>query len=322
MGDLERLGRSTRAEGVGVRCTGRALGPFEDTAMAHSSFRRSGFLAAAMLGGCQAGTADITSVSVLLKQPPGNVEAAVVTVARIDLIGPHGPVALLHQPQVIDLLDRDQVPIGVVNDYAVPAAPYHELRVHVRGAYVAVRNDDGTVTRYATRGYGAVPAGIVVDRVLDLGRWAEEGHAVTLAGGSLDLRDDQTVLVLELDALRSIGTPVGTQVAFEPVITAAELGSMGGIRVTLARPADSGIPLDGATAALFDASRTLIGVADGFTDSDADGVFETMFGLLSPGVYEVVVSPPRGWALQPAASSVSVALGEASEAHFDLVASR
>ncbi len=291
--------------------------------MAYSSFRRSGVLAAALLGGCQAGTSDITSVSVLLKQPPGSIDAAVVTVTRIDLVGPHGPVALLHQPQVIDLLDRERVPIGVVNDYAVPAAPYHELRVHVRGMYLAVRNADGTVTRYATADYGGVPEGTVVDRVLDLGRWGEDGQAVTLAGGSLDLRDDQTVLVLELDALRSIGTPVGqARVAFEPVITAAELGSMGGIRVTLARPADSGIPLDGATAALFDASRTLIGVADRFTDSDADGVFEAMFGLLSPGTYEVVVSPPSGWALQPAASSVSVALGEATEAHFDIVASR
>lgn len=291
--------------------------------MAYSSFRRSGVLAAALLGGCQTGTSDITSVSVLLKQPPGNVEAAVVTVTRIDLIGPNGPVALLHRPQVIDLLDPNQAPIGVVNDYAVPAVPYHELRVHVRGMYLAVRNSDGTVTRYATPEYVAVPAGTAVDRVLDLGRWAENGQAVSLAGGSLDLRGDQTVLVLELDALRSIGAPVGqAQVAFEPVITAAELGSMGGIRVTLARPDDSGIPLDGATAALFDASRTLIGVADGFTDTDSDGVFEAVFGLLSPGTYEVVVSPPSGWALQPAASSISVALGEATEAHFDFVASR
>ena len=291
--------------------------------MAYNRFHRSGVLVAALLGGCQTGTSDITSVSVLLKQPPGNVEAAVVTVTRIDLIGPHGPVALLHQPQVIDLLDPDQAPIGVVNDYAVPAAPYHELRVHVRGMYLAVRNADRTVTRFATADYAGIPAGTTVDRVLDLERWAERGQAVTLAGGSLDLRGDQTVLVLELDALRSLGSPIGqAAVAFEPVITAAELGSMGGIRVTLARPADSGIPLDGATAALFDASRTLIGVADGFTDTDSDGVFEAMFGLLSPGTYEVVVSPPSGWTLQPSASSVSVAFGEASEAHFDLVASR
>jgi hypothetical protein len=189
--------------------------------------------------------------------------------------------------------------------------------------YLAVRNADRTVTRFATADYAGIPAGTTVDRVLDLERWAERGQAVTLAGGSLDLRGDQTVLVLELDALRSLGSPIGqAAVAFEPVITAAELGSMGGIRVTLARPADSGIPLDGATAALFDASRTLIGVADGFTDTDSDGVFEAMFGLLSPGTYEVVVSPPSGWTLQPSASSVSVALGEASEAHFDLVASR
>jgi hypothetical protein len=106
------------------------------------------------------------------------------------------------------------------------------------------------------------------------------------------------------------------------VISAAELGSMGGIRVTLDRSADSATPVEGATVSLFDASRTLIGVANEFTDPDADGVFEAMFGLLSPGKYEVVVSPPSGWALQPSASSVSVTLGQSTEARFTLVASR
>jgi hypothetical protein len=290
--------------------------------MARNSFSTIS-LAAAVLAGCQTGTSDITSVSVLLKEPPGNVEAAVVTVTRIDLIGPHGPVALLHQPRVVDLLDPEQAPIGLVNDFAVPAVPYHELRVHVRGMYLAVRNADGTLTRYATPGYMATPAGAVVDRALDLAKWAEAGEAVTLTGGTLDLRGDQTILVLELDALRSLGemTRPG-HVAFAPVISAAELGSMGGIRVTLERPADSTISLAGASASLFDASRTLVGVANHFSDTDADGVFEAMFGLLSPGKYEVVVSAPTGWALQPQASSVSVDLGRASQAHFTLVASQ
>lgn len=287
------------------------------------SFRRSAMLATVLVAGCETGTSDITSLSVLLKEPPGNVEAAVVTVTRIDLIGPHGPVPLLHQPRVIDLLDPDQAPIGLVNDFSVPALSYHELRVHVRGMYLAVRNPDGSLTRYSTPDYVAAPVGTVVDRELDLASWAETGQAVTLAGGTLDLRGDQTILVLELDALRSIGAPTQPgHVAFEPVITAAELGSMGGIRVTLAPTADSGMPLDGATASVFDASRTLVGVAHGFTDTDADGVFEAMFGLLSPGNYEVVISPPSGWALTPQASSVSVALGTASRAHFTLVASR
>jgi hypothetical protein len=285
--------------------------------------RRIAVLATALVAGCETGTSDITSLSVLLKEPPGNVEAAVVTITRVDLIGPHGPVSLLHQTRVIDLLDPDQAPIGLVNDFSVPALSYHELRVHVRGMYLAVRNPDGTLTRYATPDYIATPADVVVDRELDLSSWAEMGQAVTLVGGTLDLRGDQTILVLELDALRSLGQPTEPgHVAFEPVITAAELGSMGGIRVTLAPPADSGIPLDGATVSLFDSRRTLIGVAHGFTDPDADGVFEAMFGLLSPGDYEIVISPPSGWALTPQASSVSVALGKASRAHFTLVASR
>ena len=287
------------------------------------SIRSVAVLATLVVAGCETGTSDITSLSVLLKEPPGNVEAAVVTITRVDLIGPHGPVALLHQTRVIDLLDPDQAPIGLVNDFSVPALSYHELRVHVRGMYLAVRNPDGTLTRYSTPDYIATPADIVVDRELDLSSWAEMGQAVTLVGGTLDLRGDQTILVLELDALRSLGKPTEPgHVAFEPVITAAELGSMGGIRVTLAPPADSGIPLDGATVSLFDAHRTLIGVAHGFTDPDADGVFEAMFGLLSPGDYEIVISPPNGWALTPRASSVSVALGKASRAHFTLVASR
>lgn len=287
------------------------------------TIRRVALLATLVVAGCETGTSDITSLSVLLKEPPGTVEAAVVTITRVDLIGPNGPVALLHQTRVIDLLDPDQAPIGLVNDFSVPALAYHELRVHVRGMYLAVRNPDGTLTRYSTPDYIATPADIVVDRELDLTSWAEMGQAVTLVGGSLDLRGDQTILVLELDALRSLGKPTEPgHVAFEPVITAAELGSMGGIRVTLAPPADSGIPLDGATVSLFDARRTLIGVAHGFTDSDADGVFEAMFGLLSPGDYEIVISPPNGWALTPQASSISVALGKASRAHFTLVASR
>jgi hypothetical protein len=287
------------------------------------SIRRIAVLATALVAGCETGTSDITSLSVLLKEPPGNVEAAVVTITRVDLIGPHGPVPLLHQTRVIDLLDPDQAPIGLVNDFSVPALSYHELRVHVRGMYLAVRNPDGTLTRYATPEYIATPADVVVDRELDLSSWAEMGQAVTLVGGTLDLRGDQTILVLELDALRSLGKAAEPgHVAFEPVITAAELGSMGGIRVTLAPPTDSGIPLDGATVSLFDAHRTLIGVAHGFTDADADGVFEAMFGLLSPGDYEIVISPPIGWALTPQASSVSVALGKASRAHFTLVASR
>lgn len=262
-----------------------------------------------LLAGCRPGTGDITSLSVLLKEPPGHIEAAVVTISRVDLIGPNGPVSLLHQPQVLDLLDPSRTPVGLVNDFAVPALPYHELRVHLRGMYMAVRNPDGAVVRYATPGYPGAPEGVKLDRAIDLSRWAEAGLSVTLAGGTLDLRGEQTILVLELDALKGL-------------ITAAELGSTGGIRVILERPSGSGLPVGGATVTLFDDRRNLVGVAHDLVGPDADGNFEAMFGLLSPGNYEVVVSPPNGWSLQSHASNVSVALGEASRARFTLVASR
>ncbi|HEX6645009.1 MAG TPA: hypothetical protein VF037_10035 [Gemmatimonadales bacterium] len=287
--------------------------------MKYGSLRRSGIPALLVLAGCQTETADITSLSVLLKEPPGQIEAAVVTVSAIELLGPNGTIPLLHQPRVVDLMDPAAAPFGIVNDYAVPALAYHELRVHVRGMYLAVRNPDGTVTRYATPAYPAVPAA-EVDREIDLAHWRDAGGAVSLASGTLDLRGDQTILVLELDALESLGQPTGPgRVAFEPVIRGAELETMGGIRVTLEKPADSGIPLDAARAELFDERRNLVGVAHGFTDDDDDGVYEAMFGLLRPGEYRVVVSPPGGASsLAPLASKVSVPLGAAAEAHFSL----
>jgi hypothetical protein len=282
------------------------------------SLPRSGLAALLLVGGCQTGTADITSLSVLLKEPPGQIEAAVVTVSAIELVGPNGTVPLLHQPRVVDLLDPSMAPVGIVNDYAVPAIAYHELRVHVRGMYLAVRNADGTVTRFATPGYEAGPDG-TVDREIDLADWRETGGTVKLARGTLDLRGDQTILVLELDALGSIGRPTGpARVAFEPLIRGTELGAMGGIRITLDEPANSGIPLAAARAELFDERRTLVGVAQRFTDDDQDGVFEATFGLLRPGEYRIVLSPPGASSLEPLATRVSVSLGAAAEAHFSL----
>lgn len=279
-------------------------------------------LAAAVVSGCQSsGNSDITSLSILLKEPPGDVEAAVITVARMELIGPQGPVVLLHQPRVIDLLDPEESPIGLLNDFSVPAASYRELRVHVRGMYVAIRDEDGTTARYATPAYAGVPPGGGEVRELIL-EDSGVGSPVALAEGSLDLRGDQTVLVLEFDPLRGLQrSTLGGRIPVAPRISGGELRETGGIEILLENaPA---LPAPGAAmASLFDANSKLVGVTRTFTDADSNGIPEAYFGLLPPGDYRVVLSPPDGWAVDSGSRPVSVALGRASQARFTLVASR
>ncbi|HLS48048.1 MAG TPA: carboxypeptidase-like regulatory domain-containing protein [Gemmatimonadales bacterium] len=273
-------------------------------------------LAALPLGACQSGPVGLSSVSILLKAPPGNVEASIITISRIELIGPTGAITLLHQPRTIDLLDPAQAPSALVSDYSVPALAYRELRVHLRGMYLSVRNPDGTTSSFVTPGFDGVPHGAPADRRIQLTGWHQDGRPVRLAEGTLDLRNDQTVLVLEFDPLGSLA-PAGVRMAFEPRFTASELSHTSGIRVTLDSPDHAAAEL--STAALLDPERGLVATAQGFDDTDSDGIFEATFGLLPAGNYRVVIFAPSGWLSEPRASEVAVAPGGASRASFRVV---
>src|SRR5690606_21004876 len=144
-------------------------------------------LAALPLGACQSGPVGITSVSILLKAPPGNVEASVITISRIELIGPTGAITLLHQPRTIDLLDPTQAPNALVSDYAVPAMAYQELRVHLRGMYLAVWNPDGTTSSFVTPGFDGLPQGAPARRTVQPAGWHEASQPAALADGGRDL---------------------------------------------------------------------------------------------------------------------------------------
>src|SRR5215212_8282116 len=115
--------------------------------------RATGLLvAAALLGGCSddAGPGGTTTLSIKLKDAPGDVQHAMVTIAGINLIGSNGKVVLTSAPVTTDLLTLASSTADLVSGVEVPSGTYTELRFLISGACLAVENDSGGSDIFAT----------------------------------------------------------------------------------------------------------------------------------------------------------------------------
>ena len=107
-----------------------------------------------------------TSLSVQLKDAPGDVQHAFVTITEVDLVGSGGVQVLTQTPVTTDLLTLATDVLTLVQDVEVPSGTYHELRFKITGACVAV--DDGNGGEHGVRDRGL--------RCLAL-RWKRDRHA-------------------------------------------------------------------------------------------------------------------------------------------------
>src|SRR4029453_9388395 len=110
-----------------------------------ATFRGAALVAAlaATLTSCDTqGPNGTTSLSVRLKDAPGDVQHAFVTITEVDLVGSGGVQVLTQTPATTDLLTLATDAITLVQDAEVPSGSYHELRFKISGACVA--GDDGT----------------------------------------------------------------------------------------------------------------------------------------------------------------------------------
>src|SRR5215218_2491874 len=82
-----------------------------------------------------------TSFSVMLKDAPGDVQHAVVTISEVDLVGSGGVQVLSQTPTTVDLLTLAASAITLVQDAEIPSGTYSQLRFKITGACLAV--DDG-----------------------------------------------------------------------------------------------------------------------------------------------------------------------------------
>jgi hypothetical protein len=276
------------------------------------------------LGACDGGVSETTQLTIRLKDAPGDIHAAVVTISEVNLAG-SGGVVLRDDPVTVDLLTLAATTMDLVADVTVPSGTYSQLRFVITGAYIEVENEDGSTSIYASSpDYEGLPDGTTVAGTLQMPSFGQSGVKVNLADGSLELEGDEKILLVDFDVSQSFGRAAGQsgQWVMHPVINGGEIGASGGIAVT-ARLAD-GVTFDllTASASLTDDSDVAVGTPVALTDTDGNGVFEARFDFLAPGSYKVLLTPAAGTlTLDPVSpASVSVTSGGTAAVDFTVTA--
>jgi Domain of unknown function (DUF4382) len=163
-----------------------------------------------------------TALSVRLKDAPGDVQHAFVTITEVDLVGSGGVHVLTQTPVTTDLLTLATDVLTLVQDVEVPSGSYHELRFKISGACVAVDDGTGGSTVYATEDYDASPCGGSATGTLQAPSYAQSGLKVKMADGALELTGPAKILLVDFDVTQSFGHEANGWV-MHPVVTGGEV---------------------------------------------------------------------------------------------------
>ena len=180
---------------------------------------------AAALTSCDSQTPNATtSLSVRLKDAPGDLQHAFVTITEVDLVGSGGVQVLSQTPVTTDLLTLATDALTLVQDAEVPSGSYHELRFKITGACVAVDDGNGGSTVYATADYDASPCGGTATGTLQAPSYAQSGLKVKMADGALELTGPAKILLVDFDVTQSFGHEANGWV-MHPVVTGGEVAT-------------------------------------------------------------------------------------------------
>jgi hypothetical protein len=302
--------------------------------------RTASFLTSALLALALVACGGDQKVTIKLTDAPGDgIEKAVVTISRVYLKGSvdgeegvegKGGVELLAAPVTTDLLTLANDTTDLVKDASVPAGSYKELRFVITGAYLQVKEADGTSRIYATsRDYAGLPAGAQVDGELQMPSAASSGLKVKFdhdADVSVTSDGDQKVILVDFDVAQSFGRAAGGsgRWVMGPVIKGADLALSGNVKVTV-QPA-SGLALSAVDVGLLQA---VLVNAEGsreplaFTQVEG-GAYVADFKYLLPGSYHVDLEAAEGvvtFSTDPGhPAPVTVGSGEESTVGFSLTA--
>ena len=247
------------------------------------------------------GNAANGKITVLLKDAPGDIKTAVVTISQIYLQGGESDdassrVILRDTPVTTDLLTLVDSTTELVKDATIPAGTYAQLRFVITGAYIEVDNGDGTTSIFASSPtYAGLPAGASVKGTLQTPSYSTSGLKVTVPGGITI--SDQTVLLVDFDVAQSFGKQAGGQWVMSPLLKGTDMGNTGSLTVTLAK--DAALTLPGAvTLGQFKASLTNTATSTtqeiALTDANSDGVFEGKLRYVVSGSYNLDFVAPAG----------------------------
>lgn len=195
-------------------------------------------LAASAVGCSDATTSpgDTTRFSVYLKDAPGEVLRAVVTIDRVYLQGgsdaadedsttagdmspreldaARGRVVLTDEDVTVDLLTLVDEPMALLQNVSVPSGRYSGLRFVVTGGFIEVEGADGTSRIYASSpDYAGLPAGAVVTGQLRMPSFRSSGLKVQLPG-PIELTGDSDAILVDFDVRQSFGGVAGNSGAW------------------------------------------------------------------------------------------------------------
>jgi hypothetical protein len=262
-----------------------------------STMRKHATLVFALAGlaGCDGQSpGGTTSFSVLLKDAPGDVQQAVVTISEVDLVGTGGVHVLTQTPATVDLLTLAASATTLVQGVEVPSGHYNELRFKITGACLAVGDGSGGSTVYATSGYDANLCGGAAAGTLRAPSYDRSGLKVTIEGNALQLDGSEKIVLVDFDVSQSFGHEASGWV-MHPVITGGEIELTGSIHTTVQlSDGVTGLDLAQVSTALVVQGTTDTLAKVPLTDPDADGVYTADLQYLNPGSYTLGLVPPSG----------------------------
>lgn len=172
----------------------------------------TGALLVAAAAGCSdaTGTGGDARFTVLLKDAPGDVVKAVVTIDQVYLRGgDDGKVVLRDEDETVDLLTLVDDPTTLVNAAEIPAGEYSGLNLVITGGYIEVENADGGTSIYASSpDYEGLPEGAEVAGDLQMPSFATSGLKVQLNGG-LEVAEGADAVLVDFDVKQSFGKQAG-----------------------------------------------------------------------------------------------------------------
>ena len=167
--------------------------------------------AAAALAGCSdaTGTGGDARFTVLLKDAPGDVVTAMVTIDQVYLRGEDGKVVLRDEDETVDLLTLVDDPTTLVDGATIEAGTYEGLNLVISGGYIEVENADGTTSIYASSpDYEGLPEGAEVAGTLQMPSFATSGLKVQFPGG-LEVAEGADAVLVDFDVQQSFGKQAG-----------------------------------------------------------------------------------------------------------------
>jgi hypothetical protein len=251
-------------------------------------------------------------LTVLLRDAPASLQAAVVTITEVDLVGASGSLVLSTAKTTTDLLKLSNDTATLVGGAVVPAGTYTQLRFVITGGYI--QTAEGAI--YASSPtYEGLPADAVVTGKLRMPSFAHSGLKIDLPDGGLTIAGPEKIVLVDFDVSQSFGHEAGNSGAWvmHPVCKATDVAVTGSLHVTLALAPQVVLPA-GVTLAYFGVAITPVAGGDTLAAALADeggGEFGVVFSFLAPGDYSISFVPPATVAafttdpITPATATVS-----------------